>query len=394
MTDTDVVIVGAGPVGALNALGLAQRGVRVKLVERYPDVVESPRAVVYHWSVLSGLDELGILEDALRLGFTKQDYQHYIYSTGERIDWSMKPLEAVEPHPYNLHLGQNVLVKLVLGKLEAFDNVEVCWSTRFVDVADDGDAVTVHAEGPDGPVDFRASWLIGADGAGSSVRAAIGQDFEGMTWPERFVATNVRFDFQALGYSQATLQIDPVYGAIVVKIDDADLWRVTYMEDAALPEETVAERIPAFYERIMGPNPKYVLEGFAPYRMHQRSAERYRVGRVLLAGDAAHATNPTGGLGLTGGLFDTFILYPALAAVVRGEVDDSVLDRYAEERKRIFWDVTSPTASENKRLVYSSTDPERLAQDVENLRKLVTDPDVLWTRLRFPDRLRTPSLVD
>lgn len=392
-TDPDVIIVGAGPVGVLNALGLAQRGIRVLLLERFGAVVESPRACVYHWSVLEGLDELGVLDDAMRLGFTKQDYQYFVYGTGERIAWSMAPLGRVERFPFNVHLGQNVLAKIALERLEAMDEFSMRWDTRVVGVDQDDDGVTVHAEGPEGPADYRASWVIGADGAGSAVRSALGVDFGGMTWPERFVATNVRFDFQSRGYAQATMQVDPVYGAIVAKIDETGLWRVTFMEDAALPEDTVAERIPAFYERIMGPGASYEIDGFSPYKMHQRSATSYRAGRVLLAGDAAHATNPTGGLGLTSGLFDTYVLYPALAAVIRGEADDAVLDRYSDERRRVFLEVASPAASENKRFVYGSTDPERLERDLEGVRAMVADPDLLWKRLRFPDQLRTESLL-
>jgi 2-polyprenyl-6-methoxyphenol hydroxylase-like FAD-dependent oxidoreductase len=84
---------------------------------------------------------------------------------------------------------------------------------------------------------------------------------------------------------------------------------------------------------------------------------------VLLAGDAAHATNPTGGLGLTGGMFDTFVLQEALAAVIRGEADEAVLDEYARERRRVFLEVISPAAVENKRLIFHSSDPERLRRD-------------------------------
>jgi len=392
-TGADVIIVGAGPVGVLNALGLAKRGISVLLLERFDAVVESPRACVYHWSVLTGLDDLGVLDDAIELGFQKQDYQYYIPSTGERLAWSMEPLAAVEQYPFNVHLGQNVLAKIALGKLEAFDNFRVQWSTKVVGIDQDDAGVVVHAEGPDGPVDFTADWVIGADGAGSAVRTAVDLGFDGMTWPERFVATNVRFDFTTRGYGQANMQVDPVYGAIIAKIDTTGLWRVTYMEDASLPEETVADRIPAFYEQVMGPDADYELESFSPYKMHQRSASAYRKGRVLLAGDAAHATNPTGGLGLTSGLFDTYVLYPALAAVIKGESDDSVLDRYSDERRRVFLEVASPAASENKRFVYGSTDPERLEQDLVGVRKQLADPDLLWKRLRFPDQLRTASLL-
>ena len=116
-----------------------------------------------------------------------------------------------------------------------------------------------------------------------------------MTWPERFVATNVRYDFQGRGFARTTMLADPRYGAIIAKIDTTDLWRCTYAEDAALPEDRVRERIPAYFAAVLGEQPE--LDRYQPYSMHQRAAEEFRVGRVLLCGDAAHVTNPTGGLG-------------------------------------------------------------------------------------------------
>ena len=392
MKTSTVIVAGAGPVGILNALGLARAGIDVTVIERSPTVVESPRAVVYHWSVLEGLEDLGVLDDALALGFKKQDYQYHVWATGEKIKWTMEPLEKVARYPYNIHLGQNVLAKIALKKLEAFPNSQVIWSTKITGVTQDENTVTVTATGPSGPVEYTADWLIGADGAGSKVRDSLGMGFDGMTWPERFVATNVRTDFESLGYGHANLQIDPVYGAIIAKIDPTGLWRMTYKEDASLPEETVGERIPDLYKVLVGDLP-YEIESFSPYRMHQRSADTYRLGRVLLAGDAAHATNPTGGLGLTSGLFDTFVLYPALAAVIRGEADAEVLDEYSRERRRVFLDVVSPAASENKRLIYGSTDPVRLEADLVGIREQMADPEKLFQRLTFPSQLQTAPLV-
>src|SRR6266568_5876782 len=93
----------------------------------------------------------------------------------------------------------------------------------------------------------------------------------------------------------------------------------------------IVDRMPAYFDAILPGGKSFELVQYSPYRMHQRAASSFRAGRVLLAGDAAHSTNPAGGLGLTSGLFDTFVLYEALAAVVRGRAGDGVLDRYAEE---------------------------------------------------------------
>ncbi|MCW2698332.1 MAG: monooxygenase, FAD-binding [Modestobacter sp.] len=391
-----VLVVGAGPVGALNALGLARAGVPVTLVDRAPGVARSPRAAVYHWSVLDGLERLGVYEQAVRRGFLKQDYEYRVHATGERIRYGLRSLEELVAHPYNLHLGQHVLVEVVLAELARFGHAEVRWGSELVDLDQDGDHVRATLAGPGGTTTLAAGWLIGADGAGSGVRRALGMEFEGTTWPERFVATNVRYPFAERGFAQTTFLVDDVYGAVIAKLDDSPgggLWRYTYCEDAALPEDEVLERMPGFLDAVLPDPTGFELVAFAPYRMHQRAAPRFREGRVLLAGDAAHATNPTGGLGLTGGLFDTFVLQEALAAVVQGRAGEEVLDEYARERRRVFVELVSPVASDNKRLVYHSSDPGRLAADLAALRRLEHDEQAAVDRLMFTKSLETRSLV-
>lgn len=124
------------------------------------------------------------------------------------------------------------------------------------------------------------------------------------------------------------------------------------------------------------------------YRMHQRSAETYRVGRVLLAGDAAHVTNPTRGFGLVGGMFDAFTLTEALGEVVLEGGDDALLDEYAQARKRVFWDYTTPISSDSKRLVFEPTE-ERL----QGFRDVAADPEKTRRYLLSGVALATPSLL-
>ncbi len=390
---SDVLIVGAGPVGVLNALGLARTGLSVTLVDAEPAIGEAPRAMVYHWSVLEGIERLGILDAAKQIGFTKQDYAWYVYQTGERIDLNVGVLEGLVPHPYNLHMGQNRLAGIALEELGKLDNASVRFGTKVTGLAQDDDGVTVTVETAEGTDELRASYLVGADGAGSGVRKALGLGFDGMTWPEVFVATNVRYDFEAHGYARSTLQIDPTYGAIIAKIDTTGLWRVTYAEHPDTPLEQMGDRIPQWYEKLLPGDEGYELDAYRPYRMHQRAASSMRAGRVVLAGDAAHATNPTGGLGLTSGLFDTFVLYDALAAVVKGTADDSVLDRYSAERRRTFLEIASPRASFNKKLLYHTSDPVVLEAELSKLRAMAADEDLQRTNFMFTKQLETAPLV-
>jgi len=391
MRDTDVLIVGGGPVGLITALGLASAGVSVIVIEAAAQISDLPRAMVYHWSVLAGLEKLGLLQDALAAGFTKQEYTYAVFQTGEKITWSTADLAGHTPYPFNLHLGQDRLGGIALNHLSRLPNARVLFNTPFLSLEQDAAGVTVAAG--EGGEKFRAAWVIGADGARSAVRHALGLEFAGHTWPERFVATNVYVDFEALGYSRSNMLIDPQHGAIIAKIDNAGLWRVTYSEDAALPEATVADRMPEFFKTILPPGTPWELAQFSPYRMHQRAAPTLRTGRVLLAGDAAHATNPTGGLGLTSGLFDSYVLYEALAAVIAGTAPDEILDRYAQTRRDMFLNIVSPQASENKRLVFHSHDPARLDADLEPFRRMARDPDYRMPRLLFPKTLETPSLL-
>ncbi|MBO9575776.1 MAG: FAD-dependent monooxygenase [Sphingobium sp.] len=388
----DVLVVGGGPTGFLTALGLAQAGLNVRLVEAEGQIIDSPRACVYHWSVLDGLEALGVRQEAETLGFSKNDYGWLRRETGDWMRYDLSVLGAVTDFPYNIHLGQDRLADIGRRRLSAMSNAGVRFGTRFVGLTQDAEEVTAQVVGPDGPEEIRARWLVGADGASSNVRKALGLDFPGMTWGERFVATNVYHDFEGAGYPLSTLVVDAQYGAVIVKIATDGLWRCTYMEDATLPEESVLERLPAAYEALLPGKSGYRLERAAPYRMHQRCAERFRVGRVLLAGDAAHVTNPTGGLGLTTGLFDCFALYPVLAAVANG-ADEAFLDRYDEARRRIFLERTSPQATANKRLVFHANGGgAALEEGWAALKRMETDADYRLQRLMFVKSLETPIL--
>ena len=223
--DEGVLIAGAGPVGLITALGLAQRGLAVTVVEAEPHIIDSPRAMVYHWTVLEHLDRLGILREAEEQGFRKQDYAYLVHETGEWIPFDLELLADDTDYPYNVHLGQHELAAIALRHLEQIPGTQMLFDARLTGLTQDDGGVTATVETPAGERELRAAWAIGADGARSTVRGLLGLGFEGFTWPERFVATNVLYDFEAHGYPRSVLQIDPVHGAIIAKIDNRNLWR-------------------------------------------------------------------------------------------------------------------------------------------------------------------------
>jgi 3-(3-hydroxy-phenyl)propionate hydroxylase/6-hydroxy-3-succinoylpyridine 3-monooxygenase len=388
-----VVIVGAGPVGLVNALALARQGISVVVLEREADVFRAPRAMTYHWSVLYGLADLGLLDDMKRAGFVVTETNFHVFATGENVTLSLAPLEGRVDHPYNLTLGQDRFAEVVIEHLREYPHAQVLWSTEVTGITNNGDRVEVEVTTGGEPQTISAEWLIAADGAQSQTRKRVGQSFGGLTWPHKFIATNVRFDFAKLGLWQTNYLVDPQVGSVVAKVRADGLWRVTWSEDANIPDEGVDERVAAHYEAILGAGVDYEIVGKSMYRMHQRAVENMRVGRVVFVGDAAHATNPTSGFGLVGGLYDSYVLTEALGAVIRGEASDEILDRYSDDRLSAFWTVSSPVSTESKRLVFHSDDPDRLECDMKMFRRIAADPTLLLNFWSHGKRIETPSVV-
>ncbi|GAA2248562.1 FAD-dependent monooxygenase [Herbiconiux moechotypicola] len=365
-----VLVVGAGPVGLLTALALGRADVAVTVLERGKSLNDSPRAAVYHWCVLEVLDKLGVREAAEAEGVIVRANAFHRPSTGESVQVSQDAIAGVVPFPYNLNLGQDALGEIVLRHLARLPAVEVDWGAEVVGVSQEADSASVTLA--DGRV-LSADWVVGADGGRSAVRKALGLDFEGMTWGDRFVATNVRFDFEAFGYGRANMVMDAELGCIVALLDRENLWRVTFAESEELAEETIPERIDAFLSRLLPAGERAELVQYSPYHMHQRSASSYRVGRILLAGDAAHLTNPTGAMGLTTGVFDVELLADRLLAVISGAEGDSALDDYARRRRTAFLEHASPAATRFKHLVYDGVQSD-IDEAFELYRRVAADP--------------------
>ena len=361
---SQVIVVGAGPVGFLTALGLARQGIEVTVLDSEPAVVTSPRAAVYFHTTISILSKLGLAEDAHAIGLASSEFMMHWPETGERVASDMRDaLEPGQEYDHNLHFGQHILAELVMEHLARLLRTRVLWSHKVTALAQDDEGVRLTVETPGGAETFAADWVIGTDGARSTIRGLLGLEFEGLTWPDRFVATNIEYPFRDFGFANANMVVDPDNWAVIGRLGRENLWRVTYGEDANLDETTILERLPERFAKILpDPSVPYRLDNFSPYRVHQRCATEFRVGRVLLAGDAAHACNPCGGLGLTGGVLDADMLSDALGAVIAGRAGAALLDFYARERKRVFVEVTSPMSANFKRML-SERDPAQRKAD-------------------------------
>ncbi|MFC4253960.1 NAD(P)-binding protein [Altererythrobacter xixiisoli] len=364
MEKRQVVIVGAGPVGLLTALGLARQGIQVTVLDAETEVIRAPRASVYFHTTLSVLRKLGLDDDAHAVGEPSHLFMMHWPASGDVMRSDMRDaLDPGQEFDHNLHFGQDLLADMVLRHLAAHPHAEVLWDHTVTALGQVEGSARVKADTEEGERVFEADWVIGADGARSGVRSLLGLPFEGFTWPERFVAANISYPFAECGFANANMVVDPVNWAVIARLGQGNLWRVTFGEDADLPERSLANRLPGRLAQIL-PDPAlpHVVHEFSPYRVHQRCAPRFRVGRVLLAGDAAHSCNPCGGMGLTSGVLDADMLSDALGAVIAGRGGEDLLDFYAAERRRVFQDVAAPLSAHFKRLL-SESDPAQREAD-------------------------------
>ncbi len=362
---TEVLIVGAGPVGLAAALSLAHQGVSVKVIEAEPRLTEDHRAGSFHPPTLEMLAPFGVTEAMHRIGIKVPRWQIRDRREGVIVEWDLGLIADETPFPYRFHLEQYKLTPILLEKLKAFPHAAVHFNEKFEAAVQDGSGVTVNGK-------YKTSWLIGCDGGRSAVRKLIGTEFEGFTWPERFIVIGTLADFAPQGFTSNAYVADPREWAAVFHMPG--LWRLAF---PVHPEEDEAEvlteaAVEARMQRFVARPGRYEVPHKGIYRVHQRVANRWRAGRILLAGDAAHLNNPLGALGLNGGLHDAILLGEYLGRVCRGEADESLLDRYVRQRRTANIEFVQTQSIANKRLL-EEADPGRRRQNFDNLRRIADD---------------------
>ena len=346
-----VFIAGAGPVGLVAAANLVRAGVPVTLFEVGPDLSEESRASTFHPPTLDMLHALGAAQPLIAQGLIAPRFQYRTKQRGLLAQFDFGGIADATGHPYRVQSEQSKLTRILLEQLRSQPGFEIAFNSAVRGVTQDQSSVAVTIEN-DGRVETRTGrWLIGADGASSSVRRALGVSFEGFTWPDRLLVVSTPFDFH--GVIPDLVAVNYVADAerwhFLLQIPG--LWRVMFLIKEGESDELALSR--AFAQSLMtGVVPgiaDYEIAHVTLYKVHQRVASTFRLGRAFLAGDAAHINNPLGGMGMNGGIHDAVNLTDRLAAVWHGRADDAELDRYDRQRRLVTLETIQTQTIQNKK---------------------------------------------
>ncbi len=333
--DAQVAVVGAGPVGMTLAGRLAQQGVRVILLEQHPrHTGEGSKALCMQRETLEIWARLGIGEEVARRGV--QWNLGRTYFRGRELFQVRLPSSTRDHFPPFVNINQTEVEAMLLARLGELPEVDLCWSHELVGISQDADGVSLRCQTPDGEKTLRVAYLVGADGAHSAVRHATGMGFPGHSFPDLFLICDIR---ARLPFPrERRFFFDPPWNPgrqVLIHPQPDDTWRIDWQVPPGTDVE--AERASGGLDRrvraVIGPTTDYELLWLTPYRFHQRLVDRFRIGRVFLAGDAAHLVSPFGARGLNSGVSDAENLAWKLATVLAGRASDDLLESYHLERR-------------------------------------------------------------
>ncbi|MBC7433886.1 MAG: FAD-dependent monooxygenase [Rubritepida sp.] len=366
-----ILIAGAGPVGMVAASCLADAGVRVTILEQSPDLPDDLRASTFHPPTLDMLERFGVVPAMIEQGLVCRQWQVRDRARGVIATYDLGVLRDDTNHPYRLQCEQWRLTRMLRDRLATNPDVTFCYGATVAGVTQDGDGVDVALE--DGEV-VRGAWLIGADGARSAVRKALGVAFEGMTIPEVFLTLSTSFRFEQAIPDLANIAYISDPDEWFVLLRTAGLWRLLLPTQPSETEEGMlrAQRIEERMQGVLPTGVPYDVRHRTAYRVHERVAEKYVVGRVMLAGDAAHVNNPLGGMGMNGGVHDAFNLAAKLIEVLRG-ADAALLGRYERQRRKVAVEVVQQQALRN-RANMNNRDPVKREAAFAEMRATVSNP--------------------
>ncbi|MGH3858374.1 FAD-dependent monooxygenase [Actinokineospora sp.] len=372
-----VLIVGAGPVGLTGAILLARQGIPTVVLEsRESRAIIGSRAICVQRDILDILERAGVGRKVVEAGVTW--YSGRMFYREHEVVVMAFPETPPGQFPPFVNTPQNIVEQILEDQAAREPLVDLRYGHTVVAFAQDDDGVTLSVDTPSGRVDFRGTHCIAADGARSTVRKLLDLPFEGRSFDDKFLITDIR---AKLDYPvpERRFYFDPEWNPgrqVLLHPQPDSVWRIDWQvpEDFDLDTERENGGLHARVRQVIGESTEYELIWASVYRFHQRRVPRMRVDRVLLAGDSAHVMSPFGARGMNSGLADVENAAWKIAAVRSGWAGPGLLATYDTERAAAADENLKVTAT-TMRFLVPADDTER-ARRRDILERSVDDPSI------------------
>jgi len=380
-TSNRVIVIGAGPVGLCLSLALAQAGVEVCLIEMLGEdnfLEQVSRAGTNHPATLELFERIGLYDRLEPRGIIAPLFHYWDRREHQLIaEFDHAHLKGDTRFPYVLQCERIKIVEEALKLAKADPKIEVRLSTTFTGFTQAGEAVTASLTNPAGEREsVSGAYLVSAEGARSIVRKQLEIEFEGFTYPDRTLNIEVAYDFRKHGYTERNYISDPEeWSNLFHWKGPPDRWRIHFPVEPEAEETalTRAEALQARLQRFLPTGNPFDIVASNLYVVHQRVAQKFRIGRAILAGDSAHVNSPIGAMGMNSGIHDAFNLAEKLTRILRREAGEDVLDRYERQRRHVALQHTQAQTIRNKRLL-AEQDPAIRERNHAELRRTAEDP--------------------
>ena len=328
-SDCQVAIVGAGPVGLMIANLLGAADVDVVVLERNPTLLGLPRAIAYDAETLRLFSQIGLF-DSIASELIPDPLVVYLNARGRKL-MELKPPRSRYGHSQVGTFYQPTFERTLLGGLARFDTVRTAFAHNVTDLDQDAAGVTLRIAGPNGEQrPLRAEFVVACDGGASTMRDKIGARILGSTYVERWLVVDARIENH--GVDRVTFRCDPRRPIVQVPaVGSRVRWEFMQLPGESAEELLRDDSIGALLAPFVN-GAAVEIERKTVYAFHARVADRWRNGRIFLAGDAAHLMPPFAGQGMNGGMKDAVNLSWKLAAVIAGNAPQDILDTYEKER--------------------------------------------------------------
>lgn len=376
MKQVAVLICGAGPVGLVAGLRMARAGIETMVIDKESQVSSDFRASTFHPPTLEMLDELDLTPDLLAEGLVSPTWQIRQHESNDKALFDLNVLKSDTRYPFRLQCEQRVLTRLADSKAQSTANLQVQYGAELTALVQDAQGVTVSINTLQGPQQIHAQYLIAADGARSICRKLTGMTFSGETYPETSILATTAFKFEEVLPELSNVNYVWCKEGTFSLLRLPDIWRCSLYADS---DETIEQALePAAIEkklqRIVPRSTPYEVIEIRPYRIHRRLIDNYRAGKVIFAGDAAHLTSPSGGMGMNGGIHDAVNLSDKLIAIFRQGASDNLLDLYTRQRRPVAEDEILAQSHTN-RMRMQRRDPDWRATEMRRLQALIANPE-------------------